>query len=234
MNRPRIPLAALLALVLAGAGPASAQQVVFDPTNHSANLLQAARALEQINNQVLSLQNQARNLAQLPYSSLSTLKTNLARTASLIQQAQGVALQVEAIDRAFAADYRPGAATSDAQLAAQAQTRWRNSAAAFQDALRLQAGVVAGLPGASAELDALVGQSQDAVGVVQAAQAGNQLIALQSQQLADIAGLLAAQGRAQALSAAEASAGRAAAEIRFRRFMDRRAPQEAADVRMFH
>ena len=56
--------------------PAAAQWVVYDPTNYVQNFLSAARALEQINNQIQSLQNeaqmlinQARNLASLPYSS---------------------------------------------------------------------------------------------------------------------------------------------------------------------
>jgi P-type conjugative transfer protein TrbJ len=47
--------------------------IVFDPSNYAENIVQAARALEQINNQIASLQNeaqmlinQARNLASLP------------------------------------------------------------------------------------------------------------------------------------------------------------------------
>ena len=74
---------AILAGVLASAAvvpmiapmPAYAQfgGIVYDPTNHAENLLTAARALEQINNQIAQLQteaqmliNQARNLANLP------------------------------------------------------------------------------------------------------------------------------------------------------------------------
>jgi hypothetical protein len=37
--------------------PASAQLVVFDPNNYAQNVLTAARALQQINNQIVSLQN---------------------------------------------------------------------------------------------------------------------------------------------------------------------------------
>jgi P-type conjugative transfer protein TrbJ len=42
--------------------PASAQLVVFDPNNYAQNVLTAARALQQINNQIASLQNQAQML----------------------------------------------------------------------------------------------------------------------------------------------------------------------------
>ncbi len=38
--------------------------VVFDPSNYSQNILTAARSLEQINNQVKSLENQAQIAAQ--------------------------------------------------------------------------------------------------------------------------------------------------------------------------
>ena len=50
--------------------------IVYDPTNYAQNVLTAARTLEQINNQIRSLQNQAtslineaRNLTSLPFSS---------------------------------------------------------------------------------------------------------------------------------------------------------------------
>src|SRR3546814_10492931 len=46
---------AVIGLSLAGA-PAHAQITVFDPSNYSQNLLTAARTLEQITNQVRSLQ----------------------------------------------------------------------------------------------------------------------------------------------------------------------------------
>lgn len=75
---PSLPLTFAPVLV----APAAAQWIVYDPTNYAQNVLQAARALEQINNQITSLQNeaqmlinQARNLASLPYSSLQRLQT---------------------------------------------------------------------------------------------------------------------------------------------------------------
>ena len=54
-------LPSLMALVLtvSSASPAGAQLVVYDPTNYASNVLQAARALEQVNNQIQSLSNEA-------------------------------------------------------------------------------------------------------------------------------------------------------------------------------
>ncbi len=61
-----LPLAASVALV-ASSPPAAAQITVFDPSNYSENVLTAARTLQQINNQIQSLQNEAtmlRNMTQ--------------------------------------------------------------------------------------------------------------------------------------------------------------------------
>jgi len=74
------------------------------------------------------------------------------------------------------------------------------------------------LDGAKASIDTLVSASQSASGALQAAQAGNQLLALQSQQLADLTAAIAAQGRAEALDAARNAATEAEGRERFRRF----------------
>ncbi|MBX9616137.1 MAG: P-type conjugative transfer protein TrbJ [Caulobacteraceae bacterium] len=226
----RSPLSAALAaaaVLLAATAPAQAQVAVYDPTNHVQNVLQAARALEQINNQIQSLQNeaagltnQARNLASLPYSSLQTLQGQVDRTRGLLAEAQTLAYDMREIEAAF--DGRYGAAqmsASERDLVARARARWNSSVAGFEDAMRLQAGVVQGLGATRQEMDRLVGASQTATGALQAAQAGNQLLALQSSQLVELTALLAAQGRADALEAADRAAARADAQARFRRFM---------------
>src|SRR5215468_3882144 len=81
---------------------ASAQWIVFDPNNYAQNVLPAARELQQINNQITSLQNeaqmsinQAKNLANLPYSSLQQLQSSIQRTQQLLAQAQRIAYDVQ-------------------------------------------------------------------------------------------------------------------------------------------
>lgn len=207
--------------------PARAQFTVFDPTNYAQNVLQAARALQTINNQITSLQNeaqmligQARSLASLPYSSLAALQAQVDRTRELLGQAQGLAYDVAQIREAFRTQYGAVAlSASDAALTERAETRWGAAVAGFEDALKVQAGVVGGLGASRDQLTNLIGQSQGAVGGLQAAQAGNQLLALQAQQLADLLALSAAQGRAQALEAADRAAARADAKARFSRFI---------------
>ena len=222
--------------------PASAQMTVFDPSNYSQNLLTAARTLEQVNNQILSLQNeaqmlinQARNLTSLPYSSLQQLQQSIGRTQQLLGQAQNVAYDVQQIDRAFSTTYAPASATqSDQSLIASARTRWENSVAGLQDALRIQATVVGNLDTNRLEMSALIDASQGAAGALEAAQAGNQLIALQAQQLADLTATVAAQGRAQSLEAAARTAAQDQAREQLRRFLAPNAGYQPSTVRMFH
>jgi len=89
MNRiGRLTAVGAVALAISLTTPPSlAQVVVFDPNNYAQNVLTAARALQQINNQITSLQNQtqmlinqAKNLASLPFSSLQQLQSSIQRT----------------------------------------------------------------------------------------------------------------------------------------------------------
>ena len=55
-------IAAVCVAVTLFATPVRAQMLVYDPSNYAQNVLQAARALQQINNQITSLQNQSQML----------------------------------------------------------------------------------------------------------------------------------------------------------------------------
>lgn len=231
------------AFVVAGSAlPAAAQMSVFDPSNYSQNLLTAARTLQQVNNQILSLQNeaqmlinQARNLTSLPYSSLQQLQQSISRTRQLLGQAQNIAYDVQQIDQAFATTYAPASAhQSDGALIANAQARWQNSVAGLQDALRIQATVVGNLDTNRSEMSALIDASQGAAGALEAAQAGNQLLALQAQQLSDLTAAIAAQGRAQSLEAAARVAAQDQAREQLRRFLTPSQGYQPSTVRMFH
>ena len=231
------------AVVIAGTAlPAAAQMTVFDPSNYSQNLLTAARTMQQVNNQIVSLQNeaqmlinQARNLTSLPYSSLQQLQQSIGRTQQLLGQAQNIAYDVQQIDRAFSTTYAPASASQSAQaLIANAQARWQNSVAGLQDALRVQATVVGNIDTNRTEMSALVDASQGAVGALEAAQAGNQLLALQAQQLADLTAAIAAQGRAQSLEAAARVAAQDQAREQLRRFLAPNQGYQPSTVRMFH
>lgn len=226
----RLTLSGASALLIAfAATPAHAQLggIVYDPSNYSQNVLTAARTLQQINNQIRSLQNEAeglindaKNLASLPFSSLAELQSQVRQTQQLLSNAQRIAYSVQSIDQAFAGRYRPdNLSASDKALVANARARWEDTVAAFEDALKVQAGVVGNIEGSRDVMDRLVGSSQSASGALQAAQAGNQLLALQARQLADLTALVAAQGRAQSLEAAQRAAAQDQAREQLRRFL---------------
>jgi len=216
--------------------------IVYDPTNYAQNVLQAARALEQITNQITSLQNeaqmlinQARNLASLPYSSLQRLQQSVQRTQQLLAQAQNIAFDVQQIDRAFQTTYgNASLSASDQQLVADARTRWQNTVGGLQDAMRVQATVVGNIDTNRAEMSALIGQSQGATGALQATQAGNQLLALQAQQLADLTAVVAANGRADALSQAERAAAAEQGREQRRRFLTPGSGYQPGNAKMFY
>jgi P-type conjugative transfer protein TrbJ len=222
--------------------PISAQAIVFDPNNYVQNVLSAARALQQISNQITSLQNeaqmlvnQARNLASLPYSSLQQLQQSIQRTQELLSQAQRLAYEIQDIDRAFATTYAPATTgQSDQALMTNAQTRWQNAVAGLQDALRVQATVVGNLDTNRTEMAALVSASQGATGALQVGQAGNQLLALQAQQLADLTAAIAAQGRAQNLEASQRVSAQDQGREQLRRFIAPGQGYQPSAVRMFH
>lgn len=254
MTYPKIVGASAIALALAVpvalspmlTGPAHAQfgfgRIVYDPSNYAQNVLTAARTLEQINNQITSLQNeaqmlinQARNLASLPYSSLQQLQQNVQRTQQLLGQAQNIAFEVGQIDQAFQQQYgNVSLSATDAQLVADARGRWENTVGGLQDAMRVQAGAVGNIDGNRAEMAALVGQSQGATGALQATQAGNQLLALQSQQLSDLIAVISANGRADALTEAERATAAEQGRIQRERFLTPGTSYQPGNAQMFN
>lgn len=243
MNRlSRYACATIIAIAVAAPSPVPAQLVVFDPNNYAQNVLTAARALQQVNNQIVSLQNQAqmltnqaRNLASLPYSSLSQLQQSIQRTQQLLGQAQRITYDIEQIDRAFSTTYASASASvSDQALIANAQGRWQSAMAGLQDAMRTQATIVGNLDNTRGQMSALVTSSQGATGALQATQAGNQLLALHVQQLADLTAVVAAHGRAQNLESAQRAAAQDQGREQLRRFLSQGARYQSTPVQMFH
>ena len=241
MTRPRSLAAAIAVLSLATAVPAAAQMTVFDPNNYAQNLVTAASELQQVANQIISLQNQAqmltnqnRTLASLPYSSLPQLQTSILRTQQLLASAQNIAYDVGQITVAFQTTYgSANASQSDQALITGAQQRWQNSVAALQDTMTVQAGVVGNLDTNRTQTAALVTSSQSATGALQATQAGNQLLALQAQQLADLTATVAAQGRAQSLQMAQHAVAEDQAREQLSRFLTPGAGYQPTTITMF-
>tara|TARA_R110002050_G_scaffold181221_1_gene314746 strand:+ start:23 stop:736 length:714 start_codon:yes stop_codon:yes gene_type:complete len=228
--KARLTSVALAAILLSGlmAPPASAQLfgggIVYDPSNHAENILQAARALQQIDNQVRQLTHEidmiekmARDLETLPVEvARGIIADRIRRIEELMRDADGIGYGVEAVERDYE-DLYPETygetPPANVVLVEDARARWQQSRLAHKHTLLMVAETVRDTEQDADALTGLVEESQTAVGNLQALQAGNQIKALSAQQLMQMEALLAAHYRAEALDRAreleEAARGRA-------------------------
>jgi P-type conjugative transfer protein TrbJ len=208
--------------------PAAAQLTVFDPSNYAQNLLTAARALSQINNQIQSRQNEAtmlsnmaKNLSRIDFPELQQLNQTLGQIDRLMGQAQGIDFRVDQLDAQFRRLFPQGAdqaLTSSARVT-DAKARLDAAMAAFRQTMAIQAQVVGNIQSDGAALSAIVARSQGAEGALQAAQATNQLLALAAKQQFQIQNLLAAQYRAEAVEQARRLQAESDARAATKRFL---------------
>jgi type IV secretion system protein TrbJ len=217
-----------LALTVNGSRRLEAQIVVFDPSNYSQNILTAARALDQINNQIRSLENEAqmlihgaRNLTSLPGSVVGQLTSKINEINSLIAQANGISFDVQKTQGDFQRFYprQYTAAVSSDRMVQDATARLDNTYQALKQTLVTQATIVSALDQDGQTLRTLMANSSGAVGSLQAQQSGNELLALQVKQSLQAQALVATQARAEALRAVEQQASAEAGRERFTRFI---------------
>ena len=205
--------ASLLVLVtmLAASQQASAQWVVFDPSNFVENMLTELHTLTQIENQLLGLQNeaqmllnQAKNLQGLNFSALTQLQATYAATEQLLSQAQGVTFDLNVTESQLAQNYPAayGAAVTQSQLDAGNLARWTGSLDALHTAIAVQAQAKQNLPSDASVLSDVLTRSQSAVGSLQAIQATNQLLGLRVRQVMQSQQIAITQDRATALEEA--------------------------------
>lgn len=214
--------------LLAIAPPAAAQLfgggVVYDPANHTQNILTAVRSLQQINQQIQQLtheiemlENMARNLETLDVNvAEAIIRDRIRRLYDLMRQAEGIGYGVEEVEREYEEIYPEdyGETPPEAEILVEdARVRWRQSRTAYRDSLVTLGASLEDNETDGAAIAELVTQSQSAVGALEAAQAGNQIEAMQAEQLMQIESILAAHYRAEALERArqlaEAERGRA-------------------------
>ena len=209
--------------------PAAAALPVFDVTNYSQNLLQAARALDQINNQVKSLQNEAsmlqnmaKNLETLDFPQLQRITSAMQRIDQLMDQAQGIQFKVDGLDQQVR-NLFPGALTqmltSDRRVA-EARARLDAATAAYRQAMGVQAQVAQNVEEDAGLLNELAANSQGAVGALQVGQAANQLLALSVKQQLQLQNLVASEYREAAIERARRAQAEEDGRAMTRRFLD--------------
>lgn len=214
-TRAALGFAAVTATTLGGTvavPPSEAQAIpVFDVSNYAQNVLQAARALEQINNQVKSLQNEAsmlknmaKNLEKLGFPELQKITSAMQRINQLMGEAQALDFRVDGLNEKIRALF-PGrlqqALSSDEQVAA-ARSRLDAAEAAYRQAMGVQAGIAENVREDAGLLDELASNSQSAVGALQVGQAANQLLALSIKQQLQLQNLMTSEFRDQTIERA--------------------------------
>ncbi len=215
--------------VMACCAPQSAAQLtVFDPSNYQQNLLSAARALEQINNQVRQLQNQAQMLWRSDQNLLrlgSTISPDLQRTLGEIQTqlraAEGIALRLQATQAGYEQLFprQASSALSGDDILRNSKTRWDEEYTALRRAAVLQGQIADNVDGDVRLLGDAMARSKNAAGALEVAQAGNELTGLSVKQSLQLQSLLAAQQRAEAIARARNLATEDEARQRFKTFL---------------
>lgn len=221
-------LGSLVMAVIVPATPASAQLSVFDPTNYTQNLLSAARALQQINNQIQSLQNEAtmltnmgKNLSRIDFPQLEQLRQKLQQIDRLMGQAKGIDFNVDQLDARFRQLFPNSfdqAPRTDQRLR-DARSRLDTSMAAFRHTISVQSQVVENVRDDAEALAAIVSRSQGAEGALQVGQATNQLLALTAKQQFQLQQLMAAQFRSDSIEQARRVQESQEARAATRRFL---------------
>jgi P-type conjugative transfer protein TrbJ len=221
--------AGLGAAILLPMAPAAAQIAVFDTTNYGQNLLQAARALQQINNQVKSLQNEASvlrnmaaNLKPIDFPQLQKITSAMQQIDQLMAKAQGIQFKVDGLDRQMRTLF-PGAldkALTGDQRVAQARAQLDAATHAYEQTMTLQAQVAENVKADAGTLAELAATSQSAAGALAVGQAANQLLALGIKQQLQLQTLVASESRAAALERARRVQAEEDGRALTRRFLD--------------
>lgn len=219
-----------MALCYLSAGPADALfgvgDVVIDPTNLVQNINTAVNTLEQINNQVAQLQNEAQmlidsaeNLARLDASSIDELRRILERIDDLMREGDEITYEVAESERRYEENFPESYDDlTNEEIVVRAAHQWKLSHSTFGNAIRIQSSIVTSIAESKETLTTLVSHSQEAVGNLQVSQAGNQLLALGVEQQMQMQQLMASQYRMIAVEEARRAAIEEQARIRHTRF----------------
>lgn len=200
---------------------------VFDAANYAQSVTLVAHTLDQINNQIKSLQNQAvmldsmaKNLDHLDFSSLGQLSQDLNTITGLVQGAQKVSFEIDAARQQYATIFGSGATSTSTSSALQGATaRLQALQASLQQSVSIQSQIVVGAGHDGTTLSSLLQKSQSASGNLQAAQITNQLLALVAKQQAELQQLMATQSRTQSLQQSSDLQASAEAQAATRRFL---------------
>ena len=161
---------------------------VIDVSNLSQNILTAIQTLQsnineakQIANQIQSLENEFRNLESLEFSTVDDYRLQFQALFEAIGRVNGLMNDYADLERRFEDTYpnwnRSEESLPSEVISEKARDWLDKSRESILGASLTGAKVLENLPDTQAKLEELVQNSQDAVGILQATQAGNQIAA---------------------------------------------------------
>jgi P-type conjugative transfer protein TrbJ len=197
-------------LLLLPLRPAAAFYTVFDPTALIQEILgyidqisQTVNTARQIENQLSSLANEAKNLANMDsrtaWQTLSGIRSNLTQVMQMQANIRGLTMEYQKVEAAWDTLYRDFGSfngMSGTDYAAQAQKVLDQTNRATYDAMRAQ-GLVSQLGNDARNLESLLNASNTSSGALSAAQAGNAIAAVNTQQLMRLQQIVATSYRVE-------------------------------------
>lgn len=209
LRASHIALALAVAMAPTGAAPLAMAQglVVYDPSNVAQNALQAARALQQVNNQITQIEQQVRMLRSLDLQLAPEVTQTISAARELFGQAQAIRYNLGAI----AADIRTLYPDDYRSLGLDDMLRrsdaWvAESRLSVERLMAQQARAAQGLNRTESQINRALTASGAADGQTSAIQASNQMLGVLSAQLAEMQALQIAQSRALAAERLERAA----------------------------
>lgn len=180
---------------------------VFDAANLAQSILSAIRALQSNINEALMIENQ---IEQLYYEFRNTLKLEVSTIEEFSEQihalfdavgsVDGLMQDLASLEHEFEQlypDFSKFATPQTSEQISQQVTKWLGETREMvKGAARTGGQALEALPSSQAKLEELLQNSQTAEGILQAAQAGNQISGAIAQQLMTISGQLATYSQA--------------------------------------
>jgi P-type conjugative transfer protein TrbJ len=167
------------------------EQIVQEMTQ----TMQLTKQAEQVSNQLMMLENEARNLASLPTNFSSQMSGQLSQLTQIIGQANGLSFAGQNITSQFQQQY-PGYVSGNS-FGQQYQTWFNNSQQSTQAALQAQHLNAQDFATQNSALSSITAASQTATGRMQVLQAGNQIAAMQVKSLQHLETINSANSDAQ-------------------------------------
>lgn len=198
---------------------------VIDPANLVQSIIAVAHLIKSnineavmIKQQIESLINEARNLESLPFDIVAEFEGKYQKFYETLGSINGLIQNLSELEGKFEEIYpdyskEPFRERRD-RMAGRILNRVQKTREMIQGSLKTSATVLDGLPTTEKQLKELVSNSQGAVGILQATQAGNQIVADVAGQLMELNGQLATYIQAQSAYILEHNGKQTMAESR--------------------